>query len=176
MISQTSSGQKFLKHLRIDFGRVVWLRVMDGVLLRILKRMRGLQSVELVILENWNELIPETGEFLEETDIWHERNTRDFLLLVREELSHIKKITADLAAYDGSLDTTIIDWMADELKKRNEAWTPPLPPHKEFRITFSPMSIMDGDIANWVVELDGEFRCKYHYLKPSNLERRCGVF
>ncbi|KAK0509522.1 hypothetical protein JMJ35_007916 [Cladonia borealis] len=177
MISQTSSGQKFLKHLQIDFGRVAWMRVMDGVLLRILKRMRGLQSVELDILRDWYDLIPEISFNDEETEIWHERNARDFLLLVREELSHIKKITMDnQAAHHWLDDTTIIDWMADELKKRNEAWTPPLPPHKEFRRTFSPMSIMDADVAKSVVDFDDEFRSKYHEINLSNLERRCGVF
>ena len=181
MISQTSSGQKFLKHLQIDFGRVAWMRVMDGVLLRILKRTRGLQSVELDILCDWKNLIPETGgsfnDTLEETEIWHERNARDFLLLVREELSHIKKITMDnQAAHHWLDDTTIIDWMADELKKRNEAWTPPLPSYKEFRRTFSPMSIMDADVAKWVVDFDDGFRSKYHEKNLSNLERRRGVF
>ena len=153
---------------------------MDGVLLRILKRMRGLQSVELNFIDDWEEFIPNEGysrdHTLEEKEILHERNARDFLLLVREELSHIKEITTDRADYDGYLDTPIIDWMADELKKRNEAWTPPLPPHKEFRRTFSPMSIMDADVAKWVVLFDDDFRSKHHDIKLSDLERRRGVF
>ena len=153
---------------------------MDGVLLRILKRMRGLQSLELNILQDWEDLIPSKDELLfdtlEATEIWHERNARDFLLLVKEELSHIKKITMGRSTYHWFDDTTIIDWMTDELKKRNEDWAPPLPLYKNFRRTISPISIMDADIAGWVVEIDDDFRSKDHEKQLSNLERRRGVF
>ena len=163
-ISQTSSGQTFLKHLQISFGRVASMRAMDGVLLRILKRMQGLQSVELDILRDWEDLdLDKEDPFdgsLEATEFWNERKARDFLLLFREELSHIKKITVSQRAYDSFDDTTIIDWMADELEKRNKAWAPPLPSYKNFRRTLSPMSIMDADFAKSVVEFDDKYRSK----------------
>ena len=177
MISQTSSGQKFLKQLQIDFGRVAWMRIMDGVLLRILKRMRGLQSVELDIFCDWEDLIPDkedsTDDSLEATETWHKRHARYFLLLVREELSHIKKITMGRTAYNSSDDTTIIDWMADELKKRNEAWAPPIPSYKNFRRTLSPMSIMAADVAKAFMEVEAEFRSRDRLDDSENLH---GVF
>ena len=184
MISQTSSGQKFVKQLRIDFGRVAWMRVMDGVLLRILKRMRGLQSVELDIYRDWEDLIPIKEDSLDDslddslkaTEIWHERNARDFLILVREKLSHIKKITMGCTQYASFDDTTIIDWMTDELKKRNEAWAPPLPSYKNFRRTLSPLAIVDADVAKSVAEFDDKYRFRAQKYGFGDSERLRRVF
>ena len=154
---------------------------MDGVLLRILKRMRGLQSVELAILRDWEDLLPDQDDIVyyhypEEKEEWHKRHARNFLLLVREELSHIKKITMGCRAVDFFDDPTIFNWMTDELKKRNEAWAPPLPSYKKFRRTFSPMSIMDAEVANSVVQLENALNPRGHNPSPARLERLYGVF
>ena len=173
MISQTSSGQTFLKRLVIDFDSVPWLRVMDGVLVRILKRMRGLQSVILDFDFNWDgtteELaLPRKYERLEST-------ARDFLLLIREELSHIQEITLEwngMSSYANKVET----WMSHEMKKRNEAWAPPLPRYKKFSRTLSPMSIMDTEIATSVVQLEATLRPKRHEGSLAHLKRKYGVF
>ena len=177
MISQTSSGQKFLKRLQIDFSRLTLMRVMDGILLRILKRLRALQSVELDILRDWEDIVPDKEDALDDTfqeaEIWPERNAWTFLTLFREEMSHVKKITMGRTAYDWFDDTTIIDWMTDELKKRNEAWTPPLPSYKNFRRTTSSTLSMDTEIAKLVAEFD---RSKVHEQTFARLVRLRGVF
>ena len=170
MISQRSSGQTILKHLRIDFGHTAWVCVMDGVLLRILKRMRGLQSVNLDLEDNWGIIIRDPPPHGEEE--WQERNARDFLLLIKEELSHIKEISVGYSIYDNPIEL----WMAHELKKRNEAWVPPLPTYKKFRRTFSPMSIMSTEVTDSVVAAVRNLRTKDDEGSPAYLERKYGVF
>ena len=118
MISQTSPAQTFVKYLHIDFGRTAWARVMDGVLLRILKRMRGLQSVILDLAYDWDTIVWEIRYGAE--DQRPERKARDFLLLIKEELSHIKVISIE-PPKDKTRETPVERWMAHELKKRNEA-------------------------------------------------------
>lgn len=173
MISQTSSGQTFLKHLVIDFGFVPWLRFMDSVLVRILKRMRGLQSINFDFGRSWDDTtleltLPEKYGRLEGT-------ARDFLLLIREELSHIKEITIEWngrSSYASQVET----WMSHEMKKRNEAWAPPLPRYKKFCRTFSPMSIMDTEIATSVVQFEESLRPERYEGSLVHLKRKYGVF
>lgn len=66
--------------------------------------------------------------------------------------------------------------MAAELKKRNEAWAPPLPSYKNFRRTFSPMSIMDDQVAKSVVQVDEQLRSKDHKHSLADLKGLYGVF
>ena len=146
---------------------------MDGVLLCILERMRGLQFVNLELEYYWNVLIkcpPHGGE-----EEWQERNARDFLLLIKEKLSHIREISIGLLKWsirEGPVET----WMSHELKKRNEAWVPPLPTYKKFRRTFSPISVMSTEVTKSVVEAVRYFRPKDHEGSPAYLERKYGVF
>ena len=134
--------------------------------------MRGLQSVALDPLSD-GDLIPHHR--LTNATKWLERNAEEFLLLIRQELSHIKRITMDWSIFWAN-DLAIIKWMADELDKRNEAWTPPLPSYKKFRRTFSPMSIMDAEVAKSVVDIDDKYRSKDHEENLAHLERLRGVF
>ena len=147
---------------------------MDGVLLRILKRMRGLQSVELKISQDWQDIIPD-GRIHDHLQ-WEEQKTRNFLLVINEELSHIKKITMGLS--EGSIfdHPALSNWMAHELKKRNEAWAPPLPSYKNFQRTVSPMSLVDAEAAKPVVQLDDEYGSTYHEQSLAYLERVYGEF
>lgn len=173
MISQTSSGQTFLKRLEINFELSPWVRIMDGVLVRILKRMRGLQSVNLDFNWNWIEIVNDLGWLWGKEQ--EERTARDFLLLIREELFHIKKITIEW--YAGLTFVSDVEtWMSHELKKRNEAWAPPLPRYKKFRRTFSPMSIIDTEIATSVLHLEEELKPKLSEGRLFHLERKYGVF
>ena len=132
---------------------------MDGALLRILNRMRGLQSVNIELIFEWDETT---------CDLPHprgkerqERTARDFLLLIKEELSHIKKITI---GWSGGLTfgTDIEAWLSHELEKRNEAWVPPLLRYKKFRRTFSPMSIMVAEVATSIAQLEEKFKPENH--------------
>ena len=173
MISQTSSAQTFLKYLHIDFGRTAWVRFMDGVLLRILKRMRGLRSVILDLAYDWHVMVRDIRYGAE--DQRPERRARDFLLLIKEELSHIKEISIGLSEYTTSEDS-IKPWMAHELKKRNEAWVPPLLTYKRFRRTFSPMSIMSTEVTRSVVQAVRELRPKDQEGTLAHLQRNYGVF
>ena len=173
MISQTSSGQTFLKRLVIDFNFAPWLRVMDGVLIRILKRMRGLQSVKLDFECDWLEIVNELSLLRGKEQ--EERAAQDFLLLIKEELSHIKKITIEWEEeleYAGDVET----WMSHELEERNEAWAPPLPRYKKFRRTFSPMAIMDVGVAKSVVQREQRFKPENHDRSLFHLKRKYGVF
>ena len=173
MISQTSSGQTLLKSLHIEIGSMAWVRVMDGVLLRILKRMRGLQSVNQDLEYNWDILVgdlPHRGE-----KEWQERTARDFLLLIKEELSHIKEISIGMPKIR-TLESPVEPWMAHELEKRNQAWVPPLPTYKKFRRTFSPMSIMNTDVTRTVLLYVRDLRPRDGKGSPAYLERKYGVF
>ena len=173
MISQTSSGQTFLKHLQIDFGRVACMRVMDGVLLRILRRLHGLHSVSLKL--DWAELMRDPS--IRSQPKREKQYARDFLLLIKEELSHIKKITIEwLLPPDGNDDAPIADWMTDELEKRNDAWAPPLPSYKNFRRTLSPLSIMDVEVAQSVIKFDDKHRSKNPKNGFGDSEELRGVF
>ena len=147
---------------------------MDGVLLRILKRMRELQSVNLKLDEDWADIIRDWSP--DNVSKWQKQNARDFLLLIKEELSHIKKITMEWSVEWTFEDPAIVNWMAYELEKRNEAWAPPLPSYKRFRRTFSPMSIMNVEVAKSVVQIDDEFKSKDHEQSLAHLERVYGVF
>ena len=173
MISQTSSGQTSLKRLKIDFDLTSWVRVMDGVLVRILKRMRGLQSVNLGFKCTWVDIVDDLHLLGRKER--HERTARDLLLLIREELFDIKKVTI---GWNGGMTYTseLQAWMSHELKKRNEAWAPPLPRYKKFRRTFSPLSIMDADIATSVVQREEKLRPKRSEGSLAHLERKYAVF
>ena len=132
---------------------------MDGALLRILNRMRGLQSVNMEIFFEWDETTRDLPHPRWKERV--ERTARDFLLLIKEELSHIKKIT--IGWNDGlAFGTDVEAWMSHELEKRNEAWVPPLPRYRKFRRTFSPMSIMDAKVARSIVQLEEEFKPEHH--------------
>ena len=163
----------FLKRLVINFDFLPWLRVMDGVLVRIPKRMRGLQSVILDFDFEWDRTteelaLPRKYERLESTAL-------DFLLLIREELSHIKEITFEwngMSSYPSKVET----WMSHEMKKRNEAWAPPLPRYKKFCRTLSPLSIMDTKIATSVAQLEERLRPKRSEGSHAYLQRKHGVF
>ena len=173
MISQTSSGQKFMKHLHIEIGAVEWIRFMDGVLLRILRRLHGLHSVNLDFHGDWQDHMHDWSgrNHLK----WVSENARDFLLLIKEELSHIKKITMDWACCEFD-DPATMCWIADELEKRNKAWAPPLPSYKNFRWTLSPVSIVNARVARSVVEFSDKHRCrgrKYGLVDPESLH---GIF
>ena len=175
MISQTSSGQTFLKHLQIDVNRVAFMRVMDGVVLQILGRLRGLHSVSLKLYGDWAELMSDSSSLglLPKRD---NQCARDFLLLIKEELSHIKKISIEwILPLEGN-DAKIADWITDELEKRNEAWAPPLPSYKNFRRTLSPLSIMNAEVAQWVVKFDDKHRSKNPKNGFGDSEELRGVF
>ena len=146
-----------MKHLHIEFGPLAWIRVMDGVLLRILRRLRGLHSVNLDFYGDWQDHIH--GRSGRKFSKCVTENARDFLLLIKEELSHIKKITMDWACYEFD-DPATICWIADELEKRNKAWAPPLPSYKNFRWTLSPVSIVNTRAARSVVEFSDKYRCR----------------
>ena len=131
---------------------------MDGVLLRILRRLRGLHSVNLNFYGDWQDHVRDWSgrNHLK----WEKENARDFLLLIKEELSHIKKITIDWTCSFEFGDPATICWMTDELEKRNKAWAPPLPSYKNFRSTLSPVSIVDARVARSVVEFNDEYRIR----------------
>ena len=162
-----------MKYLEIDFGHTAWVRVMEGVLLRILERMRGLQSVVLDLVFDLDSNVWDLRSRKEEK--WRERNARDFLLLIKEELSHIKEISIRLPEYK-TRESPIEPWMAHELEKRNEAWVPPLLTYKRFRRTFSPMSIMSTEVTKSVVQAVRELRPKDLEGTLAHLQRNYGVF
>ena len=135
--------------------------------------MRGLLSVKLHFEYH---SVHTVGDFCSLRGKEHqERTARDFLLIIREELSHIKEITM---VWNGWLGRKfeVENWMVHELKKRNEAWAAPLPRDKNFRRTFSPMSIVDSGIAKSVIRLEDRHKPKHHVESFTRLEKRYGVF
>ena len=90
-------------------------------------------SVELDILRDWADLDLQRRSPL--MTPLKQRNsgtnaTSGYAVLVGEYLSQIKKITMSRRAYAPFDDITIINWIADEPKKSNEAWSPPQPSFK----------------------------------------------
>ena len=150
---------------------------MDGVLFCILRRMRGLQSVNLELVYSWeddeglNPDGPVEDQFKREGE-----DAQNFLLLIKEKLSHIKKVTIEWIGGFVLDHPAIANWMVHELKKRNEAWAPPLPSYKRFRRTVSSMSIVEAEVAKPVVQHDDGFSSKDHEQSLAHLESAYGVF
>ena len=129
LISQTTSGQQHLKHVHMCLGCIHVLRFMDGVLPQTLQRMRGLQSLEMELNKargDWYDLIPDA---------------RHFLLVVKNELTHIKTITLDHCGKEHAPR-----WMKRQLQRRNAAWVPPAPAYMNFRRTTSNAAVFDLDV------------------------------
>ena len=173
MLSQTAPGQKHLKRLHIGFTTFALARFMDGVLPRILRRMRGLQELVLTLEESWEDMIPgQPASSYNHTDSdWEESYARDFLLLLMTELAHVKMICVNVFKYD-----RIGSWVAHEFEKRNKIWVAPYPARRKFQRTVSNMSILDSEVAKSVVVMDQEYKSKLDEYSPQFLVRKYGGF
>lgn len=170
MISQTKPGREDLKHLVIDFDNFIFTRFMDGVLPRILRRMRGLQLFEILLDETWEHLLPAKPHDYEESD-WPERFARNFLLLTSTELAHIKSITIRFSKKEH-----VATWMQLELVQRNNSWKAPPSPYEKFRRTTTNVSILDSDIVRSVAEDEDDYKSRLDERSPLYLARKYGHF
>lgn len=89
LLSQTAPGQKYLRRIEITMGCYIMLRTFDGVLLRVLERLRGLQSVHIEIRGDWEQLMPRKRRTLE----WSAHIIGHLLVLLKNEVAHVKAIT-----------------------------------------------------------------------------------
>lgn len=171
-ISQTRSGQERLKKLKIELHHYNLILFLEGSLLQILRRFRGLQSLHLELNENWTFLVP-TSNATGISD-WTERFGRDFLLLIKIALGQIKviKLFNDFIG-DAAL---IPRWMSYELEKRNKAWVPPPPAYMEFHRTPSSMSVLHPQINERLADAEARYKPKTRKKRVSYLEGTYGVF
>jgi len=170
MISQMKPGQEALKHLSIDLDTFNVTRFMDGVLPRLLRRMRGLQTFQISLFETWEHLLPAKPDDYTESD-WPERFARNFLLLTSTELAHIKSITIHFFGEDH-----VATWMQLELVQRNNSWKALPSPYEKFRRTTTNVSILDSDIVRSVAEDDDDYKSKLDERSPLYLARKYGHF
>lgn len=176
LISQTQPGKERVKKVRIELSQYAMMLFLEGSLLRILRKLSGLQSLELELGEGWDTMIPTKGS-TKSSQIydWPERFGRDFLLLVKNELSHIRKITLRPNSWAGDA-THIPAWVSYELKKRNRAWVPPPPAYMTFHRTPSSMSVLHSQIIKRIADKEDFFKTKKDVKGVSHLEDAYAVF
>ncbi|KAF6220879.1 hypothetical protein HO133_002559 [Letharia lupina] len=172
LISQTQPGQERLKKLGIKLTHYVLMVFLEGSLLRILRRLRGLQSLQLQFDEAWGEFIPNKSLRIPD---WPERFGRSFLLLIKNELGHIKAIT--LPANPWPADAAHISgWISHELEKRNEAWVPPAPAYMNLHRTPSSIFVLDPQIIRLLANAEMFYRRNRDKSRIPCLEDAYGVF
>lgn len=115
LISQTHPGQGRLKTLYIRMGDYVLMRFLDGTFLRVLKRLSGLQSLKLGLGCCFAHLCRTTFKKLLDSVDWTECLGRDFLLLIQNELGHIKDITIENFFDRNCPSCHITTWVSHEL-------------------------------------------------------------
>lgn len=181
VISQTQPGQERLKNLRIDLSPYVLMLFMGGSLLRILRRLHGIQSLELQLIEGWREFVPRKDhnnnprpkESSANAD-WSEHFGRDFLLLIKSELGHVKVIM--LRSDPKTFEAHIPKWISHELEKRNKAWVPPPPSYMNFHRTTSSVSVVHSEIIKLLAVAESRYKPERHTKSVSYLENNYGVF
>ena len=152
---------------------------MGGSLLRILRRLHDIQLLELQLVDGWQEFVPNynNGRPKESSgDVdWPEHFGRDFLLLIKNELGHIKVITLrpDPETFNKA---HIPKWILHELEKRNKAWVSPPPAYLNFHRTTSNMSVVHLEIIKKIAETEGRYKPERHTQSVSYLEINYGVF
>lgn len=142
----------------------------DGVLPRIIRRMRGLQTLHMTVENCWEIKISGKRTSHTVTD-WLEIFAQGFSLLVSIELGHIKSIT--MSSRD---DDHIVSWIGQELETRNKSWGLPSSPYKKYRRTTTSMSILDVDVIKKVAEEDDEYKPVLDECSPQALDKEYGGF
>ena len=143
-------------------------------MLQILGRLRGLQLLEIRLESGWDDLAPTRGLKSSEMS-GPERFGRDFLILIKKDLGHIKAIT--MTPYFGPGDTAHVPrWISHELKKRNKAWVPPPPAYMSFRRTTSSMSVLHPLILKELVDAEDRHKLEKDRKSVLFLEANHGVF
>ena len=142
LISQTHPGQERLREVSIEMSDRMIMLFMEGLIPQILKRLRALQSVELILEDK--EWTPTSCTTIPLKSIKSIRSPsfdrdRDFLLLIKSELAHIKVVTTN----HNSVDKGSCPWVAKQLQKRNQAWTAPPPVVNRFIRTTCSMTTLD---------------------------------
>lgn len=165
-------GEKLLKKIKLTLAGYGMLRMFDGVLVSILKRLRSLKSVHLVIVHDWNFFAPDTEEEIDGPAYI----VRHLLTLLKNELGHVKSITyddvfSDLDNYEG-----LSPWMACELEKRNDSWLPLGPACRGFQRTTSTIWQLDPGVIKNITLLEEAFKTNENHVSVSYLEQKYGVF
>ena len=174
LLSQTLPGQEHLQKIYIELNESVMMLFLGGSLRRILGRLRGLKSLELELAGGWDDFIP-TKRFLNSPPITAERYVRDFLILIKNELGHIKAIKLRQNRWTGQT-SYISDWISHELEKRNKAWAPPPPAYMNFHRTPSSMSVLHPQVIKLVADAEDQYKPKRDKTCVSYLEDVYGVF
>lgn len=176
LISQTHPGQGRLKTLYIPLGDYVLIRVLDGTLLRVLKRLRGLQSLELSLACCLEDFCHKNSSNMLDYLDWTECLGRDFLLLIQNELGHIKDITFENYPHENCPSGHITTWVSHELQKRNKAWVLPKPAYMDFRRTTTSMSVLHPESVKLLADSEDLYKPKRDTKRVSYLEDTYGVF
>lgn len=174
LISQTQPGQEQFQKIYIELTQYVVMLFLGGSLLRILRRLRGLKLLELGLAEGWKNFIP-TERFLSSSPITTERYVREFLLLIKNELGHIKVIKSYPGSWTGQT-CYISDWISHELEKRNKAWAPPPPAYMNFHRTSSSMSVLHPQVIKLLADAEDNYKPKKDKKSVSYLEDVYAVF
>lgn len=153
LISQTQPGQERLQKLHIRLSHYVLMLFLEGSLLRILRRLRGLQSLQLQFDDVWDEFIPNNSLRIPD---WPERFGHSFLLLIKNELGHIKAVTLPANPWPAGA-AHISGWISHELGKRNEAWVPPAPAYMNLHRTPSSISVLDPQIIRLLADPEMDY-------------------
>lgn len=129
---------------------------MEGLLPQILKRLRALQSLELTVKRKawtWQSYCSCTTE-AQGSHLFD----REFLLLIKRELGHIKTITMTDYGKADNEGEGLCPWILEQLEKRNRAWTPQLAGGNRFVRTTCAMTTLNPVVFSSIGEIEYGWR------------------
>ena len=165
MISQTRPGQNRLRKVRIEMDNNNMVELfMEGLIPRILERLRALQSLELMF--NGNDKGWASGAFPNTSTRGRccRLFCRRFLLVIRTELAHVRVVTT---GHD-NVDEGPCQWVLDQLQRRNRAWTPLPPGVNHFTRTICTMKGWNPTAIAIALDVVDKCRAKKGLHSPGN--------
>lgn len=170
LISQTSPGQERLKRVSVEMSYHIIMLFMEGLVPKILKRLRALQSLELIVkIKDWTWASCYSGPTGRSRG--DHPFDRDFLLLIKSQLGHVKTIKTKYYNTENALDSADEDnsdedepdegrceWVLEQLQNRNRAWTPQTPGDNRFVRTTCTMTALDPGVLSNISDIEFGWR------------------
>lgn len=157
LISQTRPGQERLRSVSIEMSYHMIMLFMIGLIPQILKRLRALQSLKFIVKKkawtwaSFDSCTPGKGKANHVFD-------REFLLLIKSQLGHITTINTTSFGEAENADEGPCPWVAEQLEKRNRAWTPRIARENQFVRTACAMTAMNPVVFRNVSDTEYAWR------------------
>ena len=157
LISQTSPGQKRLRSVSVEMSKHMIMLFLEGLIPKILKRLQALKSLELIVKKKswtWASFDSCTTEKGRGSHLFD----REFLLLIKSQLGHIKTITTTNYGTADNADEGPCPWIVEQLEKRNRAWTQQLARENRFVRTTCTMTTLEPMILDQLSGIEWNWR------------------